>query len=176
MFSAFLVFLSTSSVLFVIEFKVKKSHFPFYQSSLLLAYLLASLTCSLIIKRFGITFLKKLSIISVIISCLLLVLVTLISPTNAFLLTASMLPYGCGFIWVQTPYVTEVMELLPNIKGISASILTSLRLLITAMVVGLTAKFYNATIVPTVVSICLVTFLIFLFARKYEESKFDMKK
>jgi DHA1 family bicyclomycin/chloramphenicol resistance-like MFS transporter len=40
------------------------------------------------------------------------------------------------------------MELLPDIKGITASLLTSVRLLVAALVVGLTSVLYNSTIYP----------------------------
>lgn len=170
-FSGFLVFLSSAALVFVLEFNVSKSYFPFYQFSLLSAYLGASLTCSSMIKMRGLTFVKKLGIFSVTTSCILLVLVVSQFPKNPLFLTLAMLPYGCGFIWVQTPYVTEAMELLPDMRGISASILTSLRLLITTIILAITAKFYDGTMTPTVVSICLVTGLIVLLARDYEKSK-----
>lgn len=82
-----------------------------------------------------------------------------------------MIPYGTGFIWIQTPYVTEVMELMPDVKGIAASILTSLRLLITAGVVGIVAKHYNATITPTTIAIVSISLIIVIIVLSYEMAK-----
>lgn len=74
-----------------------------------------------------------------------------------------MVPYAFGFIWVQTPYVSEVMELMPEIKGIAASLLTSARLLITAGVVGLSGLLYDGTIIPLTFLLIAISTLVGIF-------------
>lgn len=170
-FAGFLVFLAMSAVLFVLEFSVPKGRYPFYQSSLLLAYLGASLVCSPLIKRKGVGFVKSLGKISMLGSCFLLLIAGLVTPTHPIVLTACMAPFVCGFIWIQTPYVTEIMELLPDIKGIAASVLTSLRLLITAGIVGSTATAYNATVYPTISIIIGLSLATYWLIRTYEARK-----
>ena len=170
-FAGFLCFLSTSAVLFILEFGVLKSIYPYYQCSLLVAYLIASLYSTKLMNKFGILFIKKLGLFSVIFASSMLVLVTLFYPKNSLLLTIAMIPYAAGFIWIQTPYVTEVMELIPDVKGIAASILTSLRLLITAGIVGVVAMHYNATIVPTTIAIVTISVLIVIIVLSYEDAK-----
>ena len=59
-----------------------------------------------------------------------------------------MMLYAFGGNWVIGLYFPEGMEILPRIKGITASLMTSARLLIAAFVIGLTSALYNATIYP----------------------------
>jgi MFS transporter, DHA1 family, multidrug resistance protein len=56
--------------------------------------------------------------------------------------------YSFGANWVIGIYFPEGMELLPHIKGVMASLLTSARLFIAAFVVGLASALYNATVYP----------------------------
>jgi DHA1 family bicyclomycin/chloramphenicol resistance-like MFS transporter len=168
LFAGFLLFLSNSAIIFVIEFGIDKSMYPYYQFSLLLAYLTASLVSGYLIKNYSIKFVKKLGMCCLLLSNFSFFIVTYTCPENAILLTLSMVPYSFGFIWLQTPYVAEIMGLMPDIKGIAASILTSLRLLITTGVVASGARMYNGTIIPTFIWIFIINFLILLIAYRYE--------
>jgi DHA1 family bicyclomycin/chloramphenicol resistance-like MFS transporter len=69
-------------------------------------------------------------------------------PRDPWSLTAAMLLYAFGANWIIGLYFPEGMEILPRIKGVVASLLTSARLLIAALVLGLTSALYNATIYP----------------------------
>ena len=59
-----------------------------------------------------------------------------------------MMLYAFGANWIIGLYFPEGMEILPRIKGITASLLTSARLLIAALIVGLASALYNGTIYP----------------------------
>lgn len=48
------------------------------------------------------------------------------------------------------------MELLPDIKGVAASLITSVRLLFTALIVGLASWLYDGTIYPIVYVIAAI--------------------
>ena len=105
---------------------------------------------------------------SVIIGSSALAAAAFFAPTNAFVLTLAMLPYVCGFIWAQTPYVGELMALMPDIKGIAASILTSVRLLLAAATVWLANHWYNGTIYPLTITIVGVVAVIITTIVLYE--------
>jgi len=130
--------------------------------------LVASLYSTRMMNRFGVSGIKFIGVISIIVASLMLCYTTFFYSRDPLLLTIAMIPYGAGFIWIQTPYVTEVMELMPDIKGIAASILTSLRLLITASVVGVVAKFYDSSIIPTTIAIISISALITVIMISYE--------
>ncbi len=147
-FAGYLTFLSGSAVLFVVKFGISKQLFPFYQASLLVAWLIASLLFSRAVAKFGATMVKRIGAITILAGGVGLAVVTLVAAQNALLLTAMMVLYSYGANWVSGIYFPEVMEIFPNQKGIAASLLTSFRLLITAGVVWLTSTLYNGTIYP----------------------------
>ena len=171
LFAGYLMFLSTASVFFVVALGIKKTIFPLYQGAQLAAYLIASLTCGKAMSRWGSKTVKLAGIIAAVLGSAGLLLGAYIFPESPLFLTAAMLPFSFGFIWAQTPYVTEIMELFPDIKGISASVLTSARLMITATVIGTAAVSYDRTIFPTAVIALALVIVICWSSYSYEKEK-----
>jgi DHA1 family bicyclomycin/chloramphenicol resistance-like MFS transporter len=147
-FSAYIAFLSGTSVLFVVEFGMSKTVFPFVQAAILGGWLLGSLLLSRSMAKRGIGKVKKIGTLFCLMGGLELLLATLITPRDPYLLTLGMTLYAFGANWVIGLYFPESMELLPHTKGIAASLITSARLLSAALIVGLTSALYNSTIYP----------------------------
>tara|TARA_A100001015_G_C14918146_1_gene683194 strand:+ start:858 stop:1247 length:390 start_codon:yes stop_codon:yes gene_type:complete len=124
----FLSFLSTSSVLFLVEFGIKKTHFPFFQGSILISFVIASISCTPVTNCLGISRIKKIGLLITGIGAVSFSLFTFLTLENFYLLTLGVVFYTFGFMWVQGPYFAECMVLLPD-KGVMASLLTSVRLL-----------------------------------------------
>lgn len=148
LFAGYITFLSGISVLFVIEFGITKEILPYFQAALLGAWVLANLLCSRVIRHWGIPLVKNTGIALFLVGGILMLLAVLIAPQNPYFLTSAMILYCFGANWVQGVYFPEGMALFPDIKGITASLLTSARLLITAAAVAAAASFYNATVYP----------------------------
>lgn len=168
LFSGFLLFLSTISVFFVVALGVEKTLFPLYQGVQLLAYLAASLTCGRAIARWGARSVKMGGLVAVFTAGIGIIAGALWFPGNPGLISAAMLPYSFGFMWLQTPYVAEIMALHPDITGAAASVLTSARLMIAAAVIGFAAACYNGTILPCALIIAAALVVIGLAAYTYE--------
>lgn len=170
-FAGYLVFLSGTAVLFVMEFGVSKQAFPYFQAALLGAWLAASLACNRSLAKWGATKVKKIGTTLILVGGAGLLAATLITPQDPYLLTLPMMLYAFGVNWTMGLYFPEGMEILPDIKGITSSLLTSARLLITAMVVGLASSLYNGTIYPisgVVIGIIVVILpTIALYERRY---------
>ena len=72
--------------------------------------------------------------------------------------------FGAG--WLIGPFFTEGMESLPEIRGVTGSLMSSFRLAFTAIVIGITGHFFDGTIYPltymiaTVLSLGALTLLI----------------
>jgi DHA1 family bicyclomycin/chloramphenicol resistance-like MFS transporter len=147
-FGGYIAFLSASSVLFVIEFGMSKAIFPFVQAAVLGGWVAGSLTLNRAIEKWDIPKTKWLGIALCVIGAILLAIITLIAPRDPYLLTSAMVFYSFGANWIIGLYFPECMEILPHIKGVTASLLTSARLLIAALVVSLSGALYNATIYP----------------------------
>ncbi len=147
-FAGYIAFLSGTSVLFVVEFGMSKAIFPFIQAAILGGWVMGSLFLNRTIAKWGIPKIKKAGLILCLAGGLELALVTLIFPRDPYLLTLGMVIYAFGANWIIGLYFPEGMEILPDIKGITASLITSVRLLIAALVVGMTSSLYNSTIYP----------------------------
>jgi DHA1 family bicyclomycin/chloramphenicol resistance-like MFS transporter len=171
LFAGYLAFLATISVLFVIELGVSKQALPWFQGALLGAWLVASLTSPSIIRKWGNFKVKILGMGCVLTGGLGLGCAAWLTPQNPYLLTLPMFIYTFGVNWTQGLYFPEGMEILPDIKGITASLLTSARLLITACLVDLGSHFYNDTIYPIATIIVGSIFVILFLMIFYEKSK-----
>jgi MFS transporter, DHA1 family, multidrug resistance protein len=170
-FAGYMAFLSATAVLFVMQFGVSKALFPLFQAAIIGAWLIGSLTCSRGIRLWGTDNVKKAGTTMIAIGGAWLVASAYAAPENPYWLTSGMLIYTFGINWTQGLYFPECMELLPEIKGVTASLITSTRLLITAGVVGLSSYLYDMTIYPVVmiVSGIIITSLVTIFF--YERHK-----
>lgn len=174
-FAGYIAFLSGTSVLFVVEFGMSKAVFPFIQAAILGGWVAGSLSLKRSIARWGAGKVKKSGIILSIIGGLALAFLSLIAPRDPYLLTSGVVLYAFGANWIVGLYFPEGMEILPRIKGITASLLTSARLLIASLVLGITSSLYDGTIYPlTAVILASILFLPALFF--YEKTKAGKKE
>lgn len=175
LFSAYIAFLSCISVLFVLEFGVSKEMLPIYQVLLLVAWLVGDLTFKSVLKKWGVQRVKIVGTCLFTLGGILLPIGAWIAPQNPLMPTIAMMFYAMGANWVQGLYFPEGMELFPDIKGVTSSFLTSARLLISAVVVGVASDLYNATIYPIVVVITVVTIAILVMIFFYEKGRAPAK-
>lgn len=171
MFAGFLSFLSGASVLFVIEFGISKQLSPFYQAAILGGWVAGSLTCSRAIMKWGNFKIKIAGLTLMLIGGIWLAVTSWLAPKNPELLTISMMIYSVGGNWIMGLYFPESMEIFPNIKGITASLMTSLRLLLTASIIAATSYFYDATIYPLTIAISGILAIILPTIILYERKK-----
>ena len=153
LWAGYMAFLSTTSVLFVVNFGISKTVFPFFQAILLMAYILASLLSNQVVKRWDIYRIKQAGVAFITTGGLLLGTFFMLAPKNAYLLTIAMMSYVFGVSWVQTPYLAELMNLFPHIKGIVSSLLTSIRLLLGAAIITAVSQSYDGTIYPVMMAV-----------------------
>jgi DHA1 family bicyclomycin/chloramphenicol resistance-like MFS transporter len=148
LFGGYIAFLSGTSVLFVVEFGMSKSVFPFMQAAILGGWVVGSLLLNRAIAKKGIPAIKKVGVALCMIGAVGLAAVSLIAPRDPYLQTICMVLYAFGANWIIGLYFPEGMEILPDIKGTTASLLTSARLLVAAAIVKLSSLLYNSTVYP----------------------------
>jgi DHA1 family bicyclomycin/chloramphenicol resistance-like MFS transporter len=157
LFGAYISFLSGISVLYVLEFGMSQALFPLVQASMLGSWVIASQLLNRAIKKWGILTVKKRGIICFSSGVFILMFMTLLTPQNGYFLTVGMLLVAFGANWIVGLYYPEAMDMLPSMRGISAGLLTSARLLTAAFCVELSSALYNKTIYPysLIVFICM---------------------
>ncbi len=169
-FAGYLTFLSITSVLFVVEFGVSKQEFPFFQGAILAAWVIANQFCNLAITRWGIPKVKIAGLSLVLMGGFAFALAVAFAPSNPYLLSIGMLFYAFGGNWILGLYFPEGMEILPDIKGVTASLITSARLLFAGIIVGLASAYYDSTILPVAVVVIGTIFvcvpIIFFYERR----------
>lgn len=169
-FAGYLVFLSCISVLFILELGVSKHAMPIYQGALLGAWLVGNLTCRRSIDILGIPKIKIFGSILSAAAGIALLMGAWLAPQNPYLPTAAMMVYAFGTNWINGIYFPEGMEIFPDIKGMTASLLTSARLLTTALIVGLASRLYDGTIYPLIAILCTIIATIILTMFFYEKN------
>ncbi|MBI2810433.1 MAG: multidrug effflux MFS transporter [Candidatus Melainabacteria bacterium] len=150
LFAGYIAFLSGTAVLFVVEFGMSKAVFPVVQAAILGGWVAGSLLLDRVVAKWGNPKIKRAGLALCVLGGLELALTALGAPRDPYLLTFGMVLYALGANWIIGLYFPEAMEILTDIKGIAASLLTSARLLIAALVVGLSSSLYNATAYPLI--------------------------
>lgn len=171
LFAGYLVFLAGISVLFVIELGVSKHYLPYFQAALLGAWLVANLMFKKILEYNGVRKVKTYGACLFVIGGLGLFLSALLAPENPYYPTISMMLYSFGVNWTMSLYFPEGMEIFPDIKGVTASMLTSARLLIAAIIVGFASALYDGTIYPIMIVNCSIVLVVLATIYLYEKKK-----
>lgn len=177
LFGGYLAFLSVTSILFIVEFKVPKADYPYYQLAVLGGWTVASFMAQWVISRVGPEWSKKIGTALLVMSVIGFQTAYLMTPKSAFWLTVPMVVYAFGYNWVQTPYFGEIMGLMPDIKGITGSLVTSFRLLLSAIVVGLVGEYYDRSIHSFLIAFWVIAVIsgamIVLRERKGQKHDYD---
>ena len=172
LFAVYISFLSYTTLLFVSEFGISKTFSPFFQMLILGAWTIGGLVLQRTLSILGIERIKKAGLNLCTAGTFSFMLASLIFPQNPYLLVGALLPYIFGANWVFGLYFPEAMELLPKIKGVTASLLTSARLLTAALTVALTSALYNATIYPlTIISFIALAAILYCLLSYEKEQK-----
>ncbi len=146
LFTVYISFLSISPVLFMIGFGIAKDVYPLFQGTIIAAWLVASLGAEAMLERLGEHGMKKLGSTCLVASLILFILCLAFAARNPLLLTASLSIFALGFNWVQTPCFIEIMNIMPDLKGSVSALITSIRLLLSALAVALVGALYNGSI------------------------------
>lgn len=149
-FAGYLCYISYSALLLVNDYGVSKTIFPFYQASVLISFVCASLTANRMIGYVGVGRMKRYGMSLLCIGGICFMIFGLLWPNWYQLFHGAMVVYSFGAGWLIGPYFTESMEALPDIKGITASLVTSFRLLFTAGFISAVSSFYVSSPKPMI--------------------------
>mgnify|MGYP001226054279 CR=1 FL=1 len=149
-FAGYLSYISYTSLLFVNNLGVSRALYPVYQASVLISFVCASLSANKIINRKGVEELKRYGLMFLSLGGVIFMISAGFYPEHYNLFHIGMVIYSFGAGWLIGPFFTESMEALPNIKGVTASLVTSFRLLFTAVFIGVISALFDGSILPLV--------------------------
>lgn len=176
LFAGYLTFLSGVSVLFVLKLGVRKEYLPWFQAALLGAWVVANLFFSKMLSIYGAEKTKKIGTALAAFGILAMIPAALLNPESPYFVTLAMMCNIFGSNWSQGVYFPEAMSIFPDNKGVTSSFITSARLLMTAIVVGIASFFYNGTIYPIAIVVVGVNMISLITIFFYERAKIKGKQ
>ncbi|MCL9782002.1 multidrug effflux MFS transporter [Vibrio sp. S4M6] len=161
-FAGYMVFVSNMSVIFVNKLGVSKETFPFYQFSLLVAFVIASVNSGRLITWFGLNKMKNIGYVILIVSSLIMWTMPTAWQQNPLLVTLAMVIYSFGAGICIGIFFTRSMEACPGQTGVSASLVTAIRLALVAIIIDISSDMYDGTMttVVRVVAYCTIASVI----------------
>ncbi|CAH0540341.1 multidrug effflux MFS transporter [Vibrio marisflavi] len=172
-FAGYMVFVSNMSLIFVDKLGVHKAHFPFYQFSLLIAFVIASVNSGRLIDWFGLNKMRNLGYIVLIASALFMWAMPVSWQQDPLIVTAVMVVYSFGAGICIGIFFTRSMEAVPNQTGVSASLVTSIRLALVAIIIDISSDMYDGTMttVVQIVAYCTIASIIAYGANELIQAK-----
>ncbi|MGF1742957.1 multidrug effflux MFS transporter [Vibrio profundum] len=149
-FSGYMVFISNMSLIYVDKLHVEKAHFPFYQVSLLIAFVIASLNSGRLIGWFGLEKMKSVGFTILVLSTILMWSMPVAWQQTPMYITGAMVLYSLGAGISIGIFFTKAMEASTGQTGISASLLTSIRLALVALLIDISSDVYDGTMTTVV--------------------------
>lgn len=172
-FAGYMVFVSNMSLIYVDKLGVSKAHFPFYQFSLLVAFVIASVNSGRLITWFGLNKMRNLGYIVLIASTFFMWAMPVPWQQDPIIVTAAMVVYSFGAGICIGIFFTRSMEAVPNQTGVSASLVTAIRLALVAVLIDVSSDMYDGTMttVVRVVAYCTIASIIAYLANELVQMK-----
>ncbi|MBU2899144.1 multidrug effflux MFS transporter [Vibrio hepatarius] len=174
--AGYMVFVSNMSLLYVDNLEVKPEYFPFHQMATLGTFALVSLSNGRLIDRFGVEKLKSsgLCLIFLAVATFWLVPNTILSSPG--FLTFIVCVFSVGAALSIGLFFADSMQVFPEMTGIAASLVTSIRLVIVAIAIDTASSFYDGSSQSVVnamtATVMAIAFLVLLrSAKRFKQPK-----
>ncbi|WP_028022343.1 multidrug effflux MFS transporter [Enterovibrio calviensis] len=176
-FSGYMVFISNMPLIFVNHLGIDTAVFPFYQVSLLVAFVIASINNGRLIKWFGVNSLRRYGFLTIVLMTLTLFVLPTTWQQQPLLVTSLMVLYSLGAGVCIGIFFARSMEAVPNQTGVSASLVTAIRLALVALVIDISGALFDGTMTSVInlISVCILLSVIIylgdnLRARRHKAS------
>jgi DHA1 family bicyclomycin/chloramphenicol resistance-like MFS transporter len=148
MFGLLMAFTSNLSLIFIEYLKVDPEYFGFYQASIMTAFFLASLAAAKLIGKYGMLVTKRIGNGLAGFGAIALIALGLGDAPWPLILTIAMSLISAGVAISGVVYFVDSMADFPEAKGTTNALSQSLRLLVSAGMVGISAALFNGSIKP----------------------------
>jgi DHA1 family bicyclomycin/chloramphenicol resistance-like MFS transporter len=162
---AYFAYISNLSLIFINHLGVPNDTYAYYQAVILMTFAIISFSSGNIIEWLGIGRTRMLGIGISCTGAVLLMLVSILFPMNAFLITAAMTLFTAGLALVIGILFGDYMNVFPRIKGIAASLSNCIRLFVMSVMIAISSAAFNGTMMPVAIIVFMsgVTSLAVLF-------------
>ncbi|TKF08224.1 multidrug effflux MFS transporter [Enterovibrio norvegicus] len=149
-FSGYMIFISNMPLIFVNHLGVDSAVFPFYQVSLLVAFVIASVNNGRMIKGFGVNGLRRYGFLTIVLMTFAMFVIPTHWQQNPLLITALMVIYSLGAGVCIGIFFARSMEAVPEQTGVSASLVTAIRLALVAVLIDISGAMFDGTMTSVI--------------------------
>ncbi|MDD1779944.1 multidrug effflux MFS transporter [Enterovibrio sp. ZSDZ35] len=149
-FSGYMIFISNMPLVFVNHLGVDVAVFPFYQVSLLVAFVIASVNAGRMIKWFGLVLMRRFGFALIAVMSLLMFVVPTEWQQSPLMVTGLMLFYSLGAGISIGIFFARSMEAVPEQTGVSASLVTAIRLALVAVLIDVSGSMFDGTMTSAI--------------------------
>ncbi|MCX7343018.1 MAG: hypothetical protein NT128_02595, partial [Proteobacteria bacterium] len=142
LYGGYMAFVAVAPFIYMNRFNLDMASYTFNQGAIIASFAITSATFGQIIKILG----KKMTLL---IATFLPFVggIMMIFSTSSLELTISMSVFSIGFSLIYPIIFAYSVEIFPDIKGVAASVIMSLRYLLCSIITGLATYFYNGNLV-----------------------------
>ncbi|MBV7296385.1 multidrug effflux MFS transporter [Enterovibrio paralichthyis] len=158
-FAGYMIFISNMPLVFVNHLGVDVAVFPFYQVSLLVAFVVASLNAGRMIKWFGLTRMRRFGFGMIAMAVLVMFVMPTAWQQTPIVVTGIMLIYSLGAGICIGIFFARSMEAVPDQTGVSASLVTAIRLALVALLIDISGGLFDGTMTSAINLIAACTVL-----------------
>lgn len=168
MFAGYIIFISNMSLVFVNHLGIDTKIFPAYQISLLVAFVIASVNSGRLIALLGVEKLKNIGFAVIATATLLLFSIPVSWQQNPNIVTGIMAVYSLGAGICIGIFFTKSMEACPGQTGVSASLVTSIRLALVAVLIDISSAMFDGTMTSVIkmIAYCILASVVIYFANE----------
>lgn len=148
MFSMVIVFISNLSLVFIDYLGVSQEVFGYYQASIAGSFFVGSLSAAYLIKKLGMNVTKVLGSLIFMVGSFLLVFTSFLAPLPLALISGMVMCAIGSALAITLFFADSMLSVSEQLKGSAVSLTQSLRLSLSAGLVGIAAKGFDGTTKP----------------------------
>jgi DHA1 family bicyclomycin/chloramphenicol resistance-like MFS transporter len=171
MYAAIMVYTSNLSLIFINHLQIPEKIFSYYQSSTMVSFMVFSVVCPKLIDIYGLKTVKLAAIGGCLIGTIALLLTSIFMTNSALLISCSMGIYTSGVALGIGIFGARSMEFFPALRGTASALGTAYRLAITSLIVWVSGRVFNGTIMPVawiILFLMVIIYLLYIRLRKID--------
>ncbi|MBN8827223.1 MAG: multidrug effflux MFS transporter [Sphingobacteriia bacterium] len=165
LYSAYLVFVSSASFLYMETFNLPILTYAFHQAIIVASLSIGNAFSNKVIQKIGNNNSIILGTIFYTFASILFIAISIIIPHSPYLITLSMIIFCIGFALCYPVIFTISLEIFPDIKGIASSANMSLRALLNASFIGLLGYLFSGEPIMVAIVILIIITLCIIFTK-----------